>query len=68
MTTIVNTPPTSEHNNFGLFLAVFALVIVGLVFTYFGIPAMRNQAPTQLRLPAPVINVPEKVDVTVEQK
>ncbi len=68
MTTIVNSPsPNGDNNSVGIIFGVIALIIFGLIFVYFGIPALRKIGTPQINIPAPVINVPDKIDVNVEQ-
>lgn len=66
MTTFVNTPAPAS-NNTGTFIGVTVLIALGLIFVYFGLPALRNVGTPQINLPAPVINMPDKVDVNVQQ-
>lgn len=66
MTTIINTP-TPESNNSGTIIGIIALIIFGLLFFYYGIPALRSLGTPQINVPAPVINMPDKVDVNVDQ-
>lgn len=63
MTTIVNSPPSSENSSLGLFVGIFVLIILGLVFFYYGLPAIRQMG----QVSAPQINVPNKIDVNVKQ-
>lgn len=67
MTTIINRPPSSDNNVFGISIGIFAIVIVGLVFVYFGIPALRQMGGMQINIPTPVINMPNNVDVNIKQ-
>jgi hypothetical protein len=61
MTTIVNTPaPAPNNGGMGLFIGFFLLVVLGLVFFYYGLPAIRN-------IGSPQINVPNKIDVNIKQ-
>lgn len=67
MTTIVNSPnPSNDNGNGGLIIGIFALIIFGLLFFYYGIPALKNLGPAQVNIPAPQINVPNQVDVNVK--
>lgn len=67
MATIVNTPAASEGNSssVGTVLAVIlVLAFIGFMF-YYGLPMMQNAGGgTQ----APQIQVPDKIDVNVNQK
>jgi hypothetical protein len=67
MATIINSPPSQDNNAYGAFFVIFALVIVGIIFVYFGIPALRQMGTPQINVPAPVINMPGEVDVNVQQ-
>ena len=67
MATIINNPQSSENNTFGMLIGIFALVIFGLIFFYFGIPAFRQMGGSQISIPAPIINMPDKVDVNIQQ-
>ena len=64
MTTIINTPAPAESNgNSGLIIGLFVLIILGLMFYYFGIPAIRQMGQASI----PQINVPNKIDVNIKQ-
>lgn len=65
-TTNINTPASSS-NNTGLLIGIFGLIVFSLLFIYFGIPLIRTIGTPQINLPAPVINLPDKVDVNVQQ-
>ena len=67
MTTIVNSPSPSGHNNNGLFIGIFTVIVFSLLFIYFGIPFIRSLGTPQINIPAPVINLPDKVDINVNQ-
>jgi hypothetical protein len=67
MTTIVNSPsPSNNSGNGGLFLGIIILIVFGLVFFYYGIPALKNLRPVEINVPAPQINVPNEVDINVK--
>ena len=67
MTTIVNSPnPSNDNGNGGLIIGIFVLIILGLVFFYYGIPALKNLRPVEVNIPAPEINVPNEIDVNVK--
>jgi len=67
MTTIVNSPsPSNDSSNGGLILGIFVLIVLGLVFFYYGIPALKNLRPVEINIPAPEINVPNEIDVNVK--
>lgn len=62
MTTVVNNPaPSNESNGMGFMVGVVLLVIFGIAFFYWGIPALRSVNQQQV----PQINVPDKIDVNV---
>ncbi len=66
MTTIVNNPtPQSNDNSTGLIFGIIIFIILGLVFFYYGLPAIRTIGTPQINIPAPQINVPDKIDVNV---
>jgi len=68
MTTVVNTPASSGSNdsgNGGLFIGIFILIILGLLFFYFGIPAIKKIGSGQTITPQ--IVVPDEIDVNVNQ-
>jgi hypothetical protein len=69
MTTIVNSPAPVNDNtgNSGLFIGIFGLIVLGLLFFYFGLPAIRRIGTPQINIPAPVINMPDEIDVNVNQ-
>jgi hypothetical protein len=67
MTTIVNTPAPSTNNSVnGIFIGMF-FVILGLVFFFYGIPALKGLKSPSLNVQAPPINIPNKIDVNVKQ-
>ena len=65
MTTVVSSPVQKESNN-GAIVGIFAIIVLALLFIYFGIPALRSMGTPQINIPAPVINMPDKVDVNVQ--
>lgn len=68
MTTIVNSPtPSADNSSGGLLVGLFAIIVLGLLFFYFGIPAIRSMNRGQVNVPAPQINVPNQIDVNVKQ-
>lgn len=67
MTTIVNSPTPSNGDGMGAIVAIFSIIVIGFLFVYFGIPALRNMGTPQNSVPAPVINVPDEVDINVQQ-
>jgi hypothetical protein len=63
MTTIVNSPPSSDNGNGGMFIGIFIIIILGLVFYYYGLPAIKQMG----QISAPQINVPDKIEVNIKQ-
>lgn len=65
MTTIVNNPTPSSNNNgyMGLIIGIFVILALVYLFTIFGVPAIRN-----MQVSAPQINIPDKINVQIEQK
>lgn len=62
MTTVVNNPPSNDSGSgMGMMIGFVMLVALGYLFFVYGLPALRQ---TQV----PQINIPDKIDVTVEQK
>lgn len=68
MTTVVNNPTPTDNsgNNIGMIAGLFVLIIMGYLFFSYGLPAIQNM---KLGTPQinPQINIPEKIDVTVNQ-
>lgn len=62
MTTIVNTPASSNESggSTGMIVGLLVLVLVVFLFFYYGLPAIKN-----VQLGAPQINVPSQIDVNV---
>lgn len=68
MTTIVNsTAPTSDSRGASFLIGIIALIGFVLLFLYYGLPIIRNRGTTQINVPAPQINVPDKVEVNIKQ-
>lgn len=68
MTTIITgATPNNNSNGYGLLIAVIVIIGFIIVLFYFGIPVIKNLSPVQLNVPAPQINVPNKLDVNVNQ-
>ena len=63
MTTVVNNPPPSNDSgsSMGMMIGLVVFVALGYLFFVYGLPALRQ---TQV----PQINIPDKIDITVEQK
>lgn len=67
MTTIVNSPAgQSESGGYGLLLGIIAIIVFGLIFVFYGVPALRRMGPAQITVPTE-IKMPDKVDVNVTQ-
>jgi len=68
MTTIVNTPPR-ENNDSGnmMSLLVGAVILFAFAFVFFvyGLPMIRSSFGSGVS--APQVNVPEKIDVNINQ-
>jgi len=68
MTTIVNSStPTNDSKGYGFLIGVVAIIVFAILFIYFVLPAIRNTEPIQINVPAPQINMPDKVDVNIDQ-
>lgn len=67
MTTIVNNPAqSSESGGYGLFLGIAAILVLVVLFLFYGVPALRRVGPAQITVPTE-IKVPENVNVNVTQ-
>lgn len=68
MATIVNNPgSTGESNGMGFVMGLVLLLAFVFVIFYWGLPAMRG-ANTQPATPSvPSVQVPEKIDVNINQ-
>lgn len=64
MATIVNTPPAQSSNSNGFLLGVILLVILAVLFLYWGLPALRAGVGTVGG--GTSVNIPDKVDVNVQ--
>ena len=63
MTTVINSPsPSSDNGSGGTILSIFVLIILGLLFFYFGLPAIRRMGSSE-----PQVNVPNQIDVNVNE-
>lgn len=64
MTTIVNNPPSSNNSGGGMGMVIGLLLLVVVVFLFFvyGLPALR-----QMQSGGTQINVPDKIDVNINQ-
>jgi len=65
MTTIVNTPPSSNNSGgpTGMIIGLVVLIVLGYFGFVYGLPALQN-----MQLGAPQINIPEKIDVNINQQ
>lgn len=67
MTTIVNSPASQgESGGYGFLLGIIALLVVVVLFVFYGVPALRNMGPAQITVPTEV-KMPDQVDVNVTQ-
>lgn len=65
MTTIVNTPPATNNDSGGMMGMVFGLivlVILGYLFVFYGVPAIRQFQSRGIQ-----INVPSDINVNVNK-
>mgnify|MGYP001589605476 CR=1 FL=1 len=69
MTTIVNTPPSSNESgeSMGMVVGLIVLIVMAFLFFFYGLPAIKSMGSTQVNIPASQINVPSKIDVNVTQ-
>ncbi len=65
MATIINTPAAAERSSSGMgfVVGVILLILFVLGLLYYGLPALSRTTQSQ----SPQINVPDKVDVTINQ-
>lgn len=63
MATIINNPQPSNDSSgpMGMIIGIIVLLVVGYLFFIYGLPAVRQMS-------APQINIPDKIDVTVNQE
>jgi hypothetical protein len=67
MTTVINNPtPSTDNGGSGFLIGAVLLIAFIAVLLYFGIPALKNLGPAQVNIPAPQVNVPNKIDVNVK--
>lgn len=64
MTTVINTPQPANDSNgsMGMIIGLVVTILVGFLFFVYGLPAIR-----QTRVETPQINIPDKIDVNVNQ-
>lgn len=64
MTTIVNTPPASKESggSIGIIIGLVILAVAVYLFFVYGLPAIQN-----MQLGSAQINIPNKIDVNVNQ-
>lgn len=68
MTTVVNNPaPNSDGGGAGFLVGIIVLIGFVVVLLYFGLPALRRMGNGYLNPTAPQINIPDKVDINVNQ-
>lgn len=64
MTTVVNNPaPSSDGGGSGMLIGALVFVAFIVFLFYVGLPAIRQMG----QVGTPQINVPSKIDVTVQQ-
>ncbi len=66
MTTVVNSPAPSGDNGTGFLIGILVLGALGLLFFYYGLPALRGMGPVKIEVATPAIVVPNSVDVNVK--
>ena len=62
-TVVTNNPGSDSGGGFGFLAGVVLLVVVVFLFIVYGVPALRQAGSVG----SPQINVPEKLDVNVNQ-
>lgn len=65
MATIVNNPPASNNNSggpMGMLIVLIVLLVLGYLVYIYGLPAIQNMQSGGTQ-----INVPDKIDVNVQQ-
>lgn len=68
MTTVVNNPaPAANADGSNFLIGVIALIGFVMIILYFGIPVIQRMGAIQIKVPAPQIVVPEKINVNVQQ-
>lgn len=68
MTTVINSRPApSDNGAIATIIGIFVIIVLALLFFYFGLPAISKLGAPQVNVPAPVINVPSEIDVNVNQ-
>ena len=70
MATIVNNPPTDQTtgNSFMVIIVLLLIVLAAFVFFAYGLPVMRGSSGTNnTQTEVPQINVPDKIDVNINQ-
>lgn len=70
MATIVNTPSApaeSQSSGWGAVMAIVLVIALILLMFYYGLPALQNAGGAAGTQPAPQMQVPEQVDVNVNQ-
>ena len=67
MATIVNNPPAAESssNGMGFILGAIMLIVFVVLFFIYILPFLRGSLNTTQ---TPQVNVPDKIDVNVDQK
>lgn len=67
MTTVVNNPAQSENSSGSKYVIMgIVIVILALLFVYYGIPALRSMGTPQINVPAEIV-VPDNIDVNINR-
>lgn len=69
MTTVVNNPsPTTNSGGYGFIIGAILIISLTIFVFYFGIPAIKNMSKQQINVAAPQVNIPDKIEVNVQQQ
>ena len=68
MTTVINSPaPVVEAKGNNFLIGVIILIAFVAILLYISIPIIQRMGPVQLKVPAPQVVIPDKIDVNVKQ-
>lgn len=68
MVTVVNNPaPAANADGSNFLIGIIVLIGFVMIALYFGIPAIQRLGPIQLKVPAPQVVIPDKINVNVQQ-